>query len=218
MYYLTAFLVLYFLSLSSVDVTAQTVNRTCGSYKLTFYTHKGAEIYIDGEELEYKVFRGIFSRTETQKTCDDILFVLNNEHLASPVALSAILESGDDVYATSLFIKGNATDRNGVWGLRYAHVPFAEQGDVKPLFVIGTDAPFDPMGSIDYSGWRPASIVDSVLKENYGSYSDFRDEGAFPIHWSDGPMKIGQYGLKICNPLAIPSGDTQAVVSSCFKS
>lgn len=220
MKYLSTLLLLYTLHLSSVSVSAQssTIKKTCGEYKLTFYTHKNNRVYIAGREVSYRVFRGISSRMVRKNTCDDILFILKNEELGASVALSAIIERGEETYATSLFIRGNTTNSDGVSGLRYAHVRYAEQRGAKPLFAIGTDADFDPTMPINYSTWRPTMIVDSVLKDNFELYSDFRGEGAFPLQWSDGPMKIGDFGFKLCNPFAAASEDPQDVITSCFRS
>lgn len=207
---------LVFFILSCLSIGTQGQKTTCSSYKLSFYTQKAVEVYIAGKEVAYKVRGGISSISVQKNTCEDIVFVLKNEELAAPVALSAIMESGDDMYATSVFIKGNSTDDAGVWSVKYAHVKFAEQGDVKPLFGLSL-GDFHPKNLTDFSVWKPNVIVDSVLKENYEYFGDFRVEGAFPVHWSDGPMKLGKSAIKICNPLNSSSADAQTVVSACYK-
>ena len=201
----------------SVEGVCTATERTCSPYKLTFYSNKPVEVFIGGVEVPHTVLGRISSIEVTEHTCEDILFVMENEVWAAPVGLSAILESGSDIYATSMFVKGNSSDASGNWGLKYVHVEFEEQGDVKPLFGIGTNTEFDPEKPINFTAWRAGAVVDSVLKERYGYFAEFRDHGALPLHWSDGPMKVGLSGLKLCNPLGHASDEAQTVVSACYN-
>lgn len=195
-----------------------TASRKCGSYRLTFYSNKVVEVYIGGVEVGQMVKGGVSTVevAEDENSCEDILIVIDNNIWSGPVGVAAILEADDDVYATSQFIKGNSTDENGEWGLRFVQIKYYEQGDVKPLFAIATNNDFDPTKPIDYTKWTHTGIVDSVLKEDYDTFTLFREHGAFPLHWIDGPQKTGMYGFKLCNPLGHQPADTQTVVSSCF--
>lgn len=190
----------------------------CSPYKIVFYSNKDVEIYIGGEEVPHKREKKLYSVEVNENTCDDILFVIDNDVHADPIAVSAIMYSGDEKYATSLFIKGNSSDPDGEWTPKYAHVKYAEQEGVKPLFGIATDKEFDKTSTtIDFSGWRQAGIVDSVLKTTYPRFGLLREQGAFPLHVNDGPMKVNTYGLKLCNPLGHATSDAQTVVSACYN-
>lgn len=190
----------------------------CSPYKLVFYSNKDVEIYISGEEVRQKREKKLYSIDVNDKTCDDILFVIDNDVHADPFAVSAIMLTNNEKYATSLFIKGNSSDADGEWTPKYAHVKYAEQQGVKPLFGIATDKVFDKTSTnIDFSGWRQAGVVDSVMKTTYPRFGFLREQGAFPINVNDGPMKVNTYGLKLCNPLGHASPDAQTVVSACYN-